>query len=112
MPRLIQGYYASSSEWPCLALGCSVAPRQANVVHSILHIVAISTRTAAPAPSTAAASPVVVSRASLGNRRWAHEGKVDIDFLLEQLLTIGTLDGGFGIVEGRVFDEDVALQQY
>jgi len=51
----------------------------------------------------------MIPRPSLASRRRPHKRKVDRDLLLQQLHVIGVLDGGFGFVEGRIFDEDVAL---
>jgi hypothetical protein len=78
----------------------------------VVHVVAISpgASTSCPARAAPALLPVVVTGPALASGRRAHKGKVDSDLLLEQLFAVGAADGGFGFVEGGVFDENVALQ--
>jgi hypothetical protein len=78
----------------------------------VVHVVAISpgASTSGPARAAPALFPVVVAGPALSSGRRAHKGKVDSDLLLEQLFAVGAVDGGFGFVEGGVFDENVALQ--
>jgi hypothetical protein len=52
---------------------------------------------------------VVVAGSCLGGGRGPHESEFDRDLLLEELVAVGALDGGPGLVEGGVFDEHVAL---
>jgi hypothetical protein len=80
-----------------------------HVARSVFHVLALSARTPAPAAATATTSPLVVARASLASRWRADKRIVDIDNLLEQLCSVGALDGSFRIVECGVFDEAVAL---
>ena len=42
-------------------------------------------------------------------RRRAHKGKVDVHGLVQQLGAVGAVDGGAGLLEGRVLDQRVAL---
>ena len=76
---------------------------------SVLHVLALSAGTPAPASTSTATAAIVVARAALASRRWAHKSVVDVDDLFEQLRAVGALDGGFCVVEGRVFDEAVTL---
>lgn len=63
-----------------------------------------------PAVAAAAAAASTAIRAALaGVRGRAHEGKVDIDGLVEELGVVGAIDGGAGLLEGGILDECVAL---
>ena len=79
----------------------------------VVHVVAVSPRASASRSACAAPAllPVVIAGSALASRWGAHKGKVDRDLLLEQLLAVGALDGGLGLVEGGVFNENVALLQ-
>ena len=77
----------------------------------VFHVLAVPSRTPASRLSrTSSTLPlIVIARASFARRRGPYKRKVDRDFLLQQLGAIRVLDGSFGFVESRVFDEDVTL---
>ena len=52
----------------------------------------------------------MVARASLGSWWWPYEGEVNGDLLLEELLTVGALDGCLCFIQRSVLNEDVALR--
>jgi hypothetical protein len=53
----------------------------------------------------------MVASASLAGWWWSYKGKVDRDFLLEQLFAVRALDSSVRFFESGVFDEDVSLQR-
>lgn len=65
------------------------------------------TRASAPTP---VGLPTASSRTCALSWRWADEGKVDADGLLEKLLAVCLFDRFLCFVEGGVFDESVSLQ--
>ena len=65
---------------------------------------ATSTSSCSPASSTATGSTT-----ALAARRGTHEGKVDLDRLVEEFRLVGSVDGGAGFFKRRVLDQRIAL---
>lgn len=90
-----------------------VSRRGLKPTRSVVHV-AVTAGTAAsrPASTTPTLSPVMIARASFAGWRRSDKGEINRDLLLEQLLVVGTLDGGLRFVERRVLDQDIALETH
>ena len=72
----------------------------------VVHVLAVASGAPAPRPSGAASAlfPVVIARASLASWRWAYEGEVHGNLLLEELFAVRAFDRCLGFLDGVVLD--------